>query len=101
MNSVSHTLEQNLRRGGLHVLPASAQVVLELAQRIDAQFLSELCLLLLLGRQNLPQCVDLLFQLNMKTHNEHNLAPIRSISIYRFIYLLVLSVDGHTLASSW
>lgn len=46
-------------------MPASAEVGFELAQRSDAQFLFELRMLLLFGRQNLPQCADLLFQLDM------------------------------------
>lgn len=58
----------HLRRGGLHVVPASAEVVFELAQRRDAQFLFEVGVLLLFGRQNLLQRTDLLFQLDV--HNK-------------------------------
>lgn len=58
----------NLRRRALHVVPASAEVVPELAERSDAQLLLELRVLLLLGQQDLLQCADLFFQL--ATHRQ-------------------------------
>lgn len=48
-------------------MPASAEVVSELAQRREAQFLFEVRVLLLFGRQNLPQGADLLLQLDVDT----------------------------------
>ena len=55
--------EHNLRNRGLHVMPALGDVVFEIAERTDAQFLSEVGLLLLFRCQHLPQSADLLFQL--------------------------------------
>lgn len=60
----------NLRHGGLHVLPASAEVVLQLAQWCDAQLLFELGVLPLFGRQHLPQRADLLLQLDAHKHRK-------------------------------
>lgn len=69
----THTFSSSvyLRHGGLHVMPASAEVVSELAQRREAQFLFELRMLLLFGRQNLLQGADLLFQLDVDTKESH------------------------------
>lgn len=68
----NNTKRSNSRRGRLHVMPASAEVVSELAQRRDAQFLSEVRLLLLFRRQNLLQRADLLFQLDANKTKKHS-----------------------------
>lgn len=54
-------------------MPASAEVVFELAQRSDAQFLPEVGVLLLFGRQNLLQCADLLLQLDIHEKDKREL----------------------------
>lgn len=61
--SVSHT-HINVRCRALHVVPAFAEVVSEVAQRSDAQFLPEFRVLFLFGPQNLPECIHLFFQLD-------------------------------------
>ena len=55
--------ERYLRNGGLHVVPALGDVVFEITERADAQFVSEVGLLLLFRCQHLPQSADLLLQL--------------------------------------
>lgn len=68
-HSLFHTHTHiNVRCGALHVVPAFAEVVSELTQRTDAQFLLEFRMLFLFGRQNLPECINLLFQLD--THKK-------------------------------
>lgn len=49
MKMKDRTTLLNLRHGGLHVTPTSAKVIPEIVQRSDAQFLSEICMLLLFG----------------------------------------------------
>lgn len=69
----SHTLSSvsvNSRHRGLHVTPASAEVAPKFAEGIDAQFLFEVRVLLLLRGQDLPQCADLLLQLDTDTQAE-------------------------------
>lgn len=64
-------------------MPASAEVVFELAQRSDAQFLLEVGVLLLFGRQHLLQRADLLLQLDTHTKREKALlngAVVRLLS---------------------
>lgn len=84
----------NSRHGGLHVTPASAEVVSEFVQRIDAQFLPEVGVLLLFGGQDLPQCPDLLFQLDTNTKAEASHSAVTTPCSF-------LEGATHTLASSW
>lgn len=83
----------NSRHGGLHVTPASAEVVSEFVQRIDAQFLSEVGVLLLFGGQDLPQCPDLLFQLDTDTKAETSRRVVTTPSSF-------IGGATHTLANS-
>lgn len=81
-----------VRIGGLDVLPALAEVLPQLAQGTETQLPLELAGVPLLGRQDLPQRVDLLLHLQQRTQVKarplaHGVATHRCFCCCLIIYI--------------